>query len=224
MINPKPGYFAFPEPFQREPVCGFEYLGQFHPQRDQFGNIEKSAVIDFFAACAPKGEAIMLRLNDWVELLRIVIDLVQNGFERVNRSGITLFELSGCFNVLFRCRRERKLLVKIREPEFLFAKIQSQFAAFKHFAVTIPEQWKHHFAIVPKLPIDIEIKGMGRRDSIFQNIFPPRIPGIRSHVVWYHIQQQSQTALAKLGCEPLEFFRRFFVPHSAFCIRFAFCI
>ena len=55
--------------FQDQTMCSLKYFRQFHAQRDQFGDIEKAAVIELFSANTPEGQTIMLLLEKLKELI-----------------------------------------------------------------------------------------------------------------------------------------------------------
>src|SRR5689334_24544991 len=63
MIDAKALDFVLSEKLQHETVRRLKHVRQFHSERDQFGYVEESPIIEFFRADTPKGQPIMLLLE-----------------------------------------------------------------------------------------------------------------------------------------------------------------
>src|SRR5262245_22455617 len=87
MINPEPCDCACAHQFKNHPMNGVEDFWQFHTDRGQIVYVKKAAVIDFLSSDPPKGQAIRLCVQQFVEpvetarVARIPVDLCEGFFD-----------------------------------------------------------------------------------------------------------------------------------------------
>ena len=84
MINAQPRDFSCLQPFKNQLVRFVKNFRQLHFQRHHFGDIEKSAIVDFLRADSPIRQAIMLSLDQGVEFVKRV---------RVSRRSIEIIQI-----------------------------------------------------------------------------------------------------------------------------------
>src|SRR5207248_6789944 len=102
--------------------------------------------------------------------------------------------------VCFRCEREERLEILKEEPAF--GKHELEVTVFEGFGKWPPEDGEQDLAVETagrRMPVDIEVGGVGRLRSMLEHIHPPGIFAARGHMVGHNVQHQAHSSILQLG-------------------------
>src|SRR5262249_1281216 len=108
-------------------------------------------------------------------------------------------------NFADRLRSDGKTQFEVTQPKPSLLVTQTDFTALEHLSIKPSEHGEQDFGIqrrVGRVPVDVEVEGVARRGTFFEDGEPPLIGEIAdTHVIRDNVKTQAQAVSGERSCE-----------------------